>query len=226
MAFQGLYVPPTVTVDGVVFQLIDDQLCVLLIQRAQEPFAGSWALPGGYCAAGETTAEALKRILAAKTGLRETQLTHLQQLYTFDSVGRDPRGHAVSITYMGLGKNIALEQGGSRQHPAFHPLTHLPALAFDHATIIENARQRLRAEIVSSNLAAALVPQQFTLTELQTAYEAILGHKIDKRNFRKRIAALDILKETDEQRREGAHRPARLYAFAHASPRASTPQFL
>src|ERR671930_62620 len=96
-----VYTPPTVTVDGVIFQLIDGELSLLLIKRAREPFKGSWALPGGYNNAGETTQEALDRVLAYKAGVRLSQLDLVEQLYTFDTVARDPRGHAVSITYLG-----------------------------------------------------------------------------------------------------------------------------
>jgi 8-oxo-dGTP diphosphatase len=224
MKHQGEYVPPIVTVDGVIFQLIDDQLCVLLIQRTQDPFAGSWALPGGYSARGETTADAMKRILAAKAGVAEAHLTHMEQFQVFDSIARDPRGHAVSIAYLGLGREIDPAQG-STQHPTFYPLSDLPKLAFDHAEVIQRAQQRLRAEVASGNSAVALLPKLFTLTELQNAYEAIMGNQIDKRNFRKKIMAMEMLEETDEQKREGAHRPAKLYTFKQQKPQAGALQF-
>ncbi len=102
------YVPPILTVDSVIFELHDDSLSVLLIQRADEPFRGVWALPGGYNPQGETTQEAMARILERKAGLGMDQLTYVEQLYTFDTVARDPRGHAVSVTYMGLGRDISL----------------------------------------------------------------------------------------------------------------------
>src|SRR5690349_16514827 len=112
------YTPPTVTVDGVLFEIVDNKLVVLLIQRMREPFKGEWALPGGYCAAGETTKQALDRVLLAKAGVHAKQLRVVEQLYTFDSVARDPRGHAVSITYMGLGRNLELD-GDGIQNPQF-----------------------------------------------------------------------------------------------------------
>ncbi len=96
------YIPPTLTVDAVIFQLIDNKLSVLLVRRAREPFKNSCALPGGYNPQGETTSEVLHRILLTKTSVDTDRLKHIEQLYTFDTVARDPRGHAVSVTYMGL----------------------------------------------------------------------------------------------------------------------------
>ena len=96
------YKPPILTVDSVIFQLLDGELSVLLIRRSNDPFKGAWALPGGYCAAGETTHGAMDRILETKAGINTKDLGLVEQLYTFDTVARDPRGHAVSVTYMGL----------------------------------------------------------------------------------------------------------------------------
>ena len=105
--FTSEYIPPTVTVDSVMFQIIDNVLNVCLVQRSKEPFKGSWALPGGYSAAGETTTDALERIVQRKAGISITKQTkYSEQLYTFDRVARDPRGHAVAITYMSCGLNI------------------------------------------------------------------------------------------------------------------------
>jgi len=209
---QDTYIPPTVTVDGVIFQMLDEKLTVLLIKRARDPFMGAWALPGGYNAAGETTHEALNRILTVKAGVSVRQLGVVEQLYTFDSVARDPRGHAVSITYMGLGKGVELN-GHDAQSPQFFSVAHLPKLAYDHNKIIVYAHERLKAKLAYTNVAFALLPHEFTLTQLQSVYEAILGTPLDKRNFRKRLLSLDILQETTELSKEGAHRPARLYTF-------------
>jgi 8-oxo-dGTP diphosphatase len=209
---EGTYTPPTVTVDGVLFQIVNEELTVLLIRRARDPFKGEWALPGGYCAAGETTQQALHRILVAKAGVPVAQLSVVEQLYTFDSIARDPRGHAVSITYMGLGKRIEAD-GHDKQSPQFFPLGQLPKLAYDHGKIIAYARERLKAKLSHTNIAFALLPPTFTLTQLQLAYEAVLGTPLDKRNFRKKILSLDLIQETEELSREGAHRPARLYTF-------------
>ena len=208
-----VYVPPTLTVDGVILKLIDDQLQVLLVQRADEPFKGKWALPGGYNAQGSTTTEALDRALATKTGIDLKKIDLLEQLYTFDTVARDPRGHAVSVTYMGLVTKAAPKVSKTTQNPQFFPVDQLPALAYDHNHIIEYAHERLQSKITYTNAVYALLPTKFTLTHLQKAYEAILGHELDKRNFRKKFQELDLITATNEQFREGAHRPAKLYKF-------------
>lgn len=211
------YVAPTLTVDGVVFQLIDNLLCVLLIQRSKEPFDGWWALPGGYNAAGETTTEALNRILWNKGGIQTSDIKLVEQLYTFDTVARDPRGHAVSVTYMGLGLNLEPKASKTTEKPQFFPLSDLPQLAYDHSTIIKYAHERLRSKLTYTNAIFALLPATFTLSKLQSAYEAVLGRELDKRNFRKKFLSLDLIEATDKMFQEGAHRPARLYQFRQQS---------
>ncbi len=207
------YTPPTLTVDSVIFELKDNSLAVLLIKRSREPFKGQWALPGGYNPEGETTQQAMIRILKSKVGIIESNLSYIEQLYTFDTIARDPRGHAVSVTYMGLGRDIAPSETNVTEQPMFFPLDHLPTLAYDHANIIKYAHSRLSSKILYTNVISALLPKQFTLTQLQNAYEIILGRKLDKRNFRKRIFSLDVVKETGKYYKEGAHRPAMLYKF-------------
>ena len=213
MKYDTPYVPPTLTVDAVVFQLIGSSLSVLLMQRANEPFQGTWALPGGYTAQGETTRSSLERIVHEKTGVHlETDVRYVEQLYTFDTIARDPRGHAVSVTYLACGRGIK-PQGGTALLTEFFPLDQLPDLAYDHQAIISYAHERLRAKLTYTNAVYAFLPETFTLTELQQAYEAILGQQLDKRNFRKKFLSLNLIHETSEMKREGAHRPARLYAF-------------
>lgn len=209
----NIYTPPIVTVDAVVFQLVNNQLCALLIRRTNEPFINNLAMPGGYNPSGETTKECLQRILNNKAGLNLDKLKLVEQLYTFDTVARDPRGHAVSITYMGCGKDIIIKDNSDTQSPDFYPVDDLPDLAYDHTEIIRYAHQRLAAKITYTNAIFSLLDQFFTLTQLQSAYEAVFGRELDKRNFRKKFLSLDLIKETDEYFREGAHRPARLYTF-------------
>ncbi len=213
MEYTSEYVPPILTVDSVVFQLIDAKLSVLLIERTNEPFKGAYALPGGYNAAGETTIDAMSRVLKAKGGVGPEDLRYVQQLYTFDTVARDPRGHAVSVTYMGLGKDIVPVGSQTTQDPQFFPITDLPKLAYDHEDIIKYAHERLKSKIMYSNAVYALLDPMFTLTQLQSAYEAILCKPLDKRNFRKKFLSLDLIQETKEMFKDGAHRPARLYRF-------------
>lgn len=210
--YKSEYEPPTVTVDSIIFQIIDGVLNVCLVKRSSEPFKNVWALPGGYCAAGETTTEALVRVVENKAGIFISKQTkHTEQLYTFDNVARDPRGHAVSITYMSCGLDITPTK--SSEITQFFPVNELPKLAFDHEENIRYAHKRLASKISYTNVIYSLLPDKFTLTELQSAYEAIFERELDKRNFRKKFAQLDLTKETNEMKRDGAHRPARLYCF-------------
>ncbi len=210
-----VYQAPTLTVDCVIFCLVNGELNVLLIQRTNEPFKGAYALPGGYNAVGDTTRDALQRVLTTKVGISPDDLPLVEQLYAFDTVARDPRGHAVSVTYIALVHNIELRQTEATQSPEFYPVNDLPQLAFDHQAIITHALERLRMRITATNAIYTMLPNQFTLTQLQTAYEAILGHKLDKRNFRKKFLSFEILEPTDHYQQDGAHRPALLYRFKH-----------
>ena len=207
------YIAPILVVDSVVLQLIEDELYVLLIQRSKEPFKDKWALPGGYNAAGETTHSAVDRVLKQKAGFDTKNLKLIEQLYTFDTVARDPRGHAVSVSYMGLGIDLTVASNESTQNPRFFPVNNLPKLAYDHGNIINYAVKRLQNKITYTNAVFALLPQKFTLTQLQVVYEAILNRPLDKRNFRKKFLSLNLIHETNETFREGAHRPAMLYEF-------------
>lgn len=212
MKYTTPYIPPTLTVDAVIFQLIDGVLQVALIQRADDPFKGQWALPGGYSPQGETTLEALTRIVHYKAGINlQTDLSYIEQLYTFDTIARDPRGHAVSLAYMGCGREVFPDQANSVV--SFFPVDAIPEVAYDHKNIIEYAHQRLIAKLSYTNAVYAFLPQYFTLAELQAAYEAIFGYELDKRNFRKKFLSLGLTEETDQMKREGAHRPARLHQF-------------
>jgi 8-oxo-dGTP diphosphatase len=212
MKYTTPYVPPTLTVDAVIFQLVDNILHVCLVKRAHEPFAGQWALPGGYSPEGETTIQALERVVEYKAGINVIKdLSYIEQLYTFDTVARDPRGHAVSVTYMGAGRELVpTSDDGSA---AFFPVDNLPETAYDHKDIIKYAHERLISKLTYTNAVYAFLPPRFSLAELQTAYEAIFGHELDKRNFRKKFLSLGLTEETEVMRREGAHRPARLHRF-------------
>lgn len=212
MKHSGPYTPPTLTVDLVLFRLQSDQLEVLLTKRANEPFKGDWALPGGYCAQGQTTLTALASVTRRKIGVDiDTDLSYIEQLYTFDTVARDPRGHAVSVTYMGCTREI--EPSDAEQEIEWHNVDRMPTLAYDHEDIIKYARERLASKLGYTNVAASLLGKKFTLSQLQTTYEAVVGRELDKRNFRKKFLSLGLIHETGEMWREGAHRPAALYAF-------------
>lgn len=211
MKYANKYVAPILTVDLVAFRVVDGQLEVLLHCRPNRPFKGAWALPGGYCAEGQTTHQALEEIVLRKTGVDiTTELNHVEQLYTFDTVARDPRGHAVSVVYMGCGHAVGFELDD--KNIQFWPVDDLPKLAYDHADIVELARARLASKLHYSNIAVSLLDETFTLSEMQQVYEAVIVRELDKRNFRKKILSLDFIRETGEMQRIGAHRPAKLYA--------------
>lgn len=212
MKYSNPYKAPTLVVDSVVFQLIDGVLSVLLIKRSNNPFKGSWALPGGYCAEGETTLSALTRIVKEKAGVDLAKDTpFVEQLYTFDTIARDPRGHAVSVVYVAWGLNF--DPSDNTEQAEFFPIDQLPKLAYDHTEIIHYARERLRGKITYTNAISFMLPKYFTLTQLQATYEAIFGYELDKRNFRKKFLQLGLIKGSKKMFREGAHRPAQLYTF-------------
>ena len=211
MNYTKPYTPPTLTVDAVIFQVNNNTLEVLLLKRPNEPFKGEWALPGGYNAKGETTTGALERVVFQKTGVKiKDDLRYIEQLYTFDTINRDPRGHAVSVTYMGCGRNITYNED---LEVAFFDVKKLPRLAYDHANIIKYAKERLIAKMTYTNSAFAFLDRRFTLTQLQTVYEIVFGREFDKRNFRKKFLSLNLIHETNKLWRDGAHRPAKLYEF-------------
>jgi 8-oxo-dGTP diphosphatase len=203
------YDRPSVTVDVVVFTLHKDELQVLLIRRGDPPFKDSWAIPGGFVESGESLEEAAARELHEETGL---SLPYLEQLYTFGDPGRDPRGWVISIVYFSLvpAEEAHLRAGDDATEAAWQPAYALPKLAFDHAKILDSALTRLRYKLEYSAVGFQLLPDVFTLTELQSAYEIVLDEKLDKRNFRRKILQAGILVDTN-QTRTGEGRPAKLY---------------
>ncbi len=220
--------PPILTVDGVVFQFIDTKLSVLLIQRGYEPFKGQWALPGVYIEPGETSHQALERVLAQKSDISLRYVHVVEQPFAFDAPNRDPRAYAVTIMYMGLCQNIqpgSAGDGSNLQNPQFTALADLPKLAYDHASIVAFAHNRLTSLATHTNVVGMLLAKNFTLTQLQQAYEAIFGRPLDKRNFRKRMLSLGLIKETGDMHKEGAHRPAKLYTLTKGSLQSYAPVF-
>ncbi len=210
MPFTYDYHRPAVTVDITVFTVRNDELNVLLIKRAEKPFQGEWALPGGFVTEDEGLEEAAARELVEETGVSDV---YLEQLFTFGAPGRDPRGHTVTVAYSALipSDNLELTASTDAEGVAWFAIDKLPDLAFDHYEILEVALDRLVAKLEYSTIAFQLMPKSFTLTELQHVYELIERKEIDKRNFRKRILALGAIEPTGEEKREGPHRPAKLY---------------
>jgi 8-oxo-dGTP diphosphatase len=206
------YEKPAVTVDLVIFTVIDDLLKIMLVRRAENPFADCWSIPGGFLKTGESLEAAALRVLREKTGM---QNVYMEQLYTFGEPDRDPRTRVITVTYFALipWKNLAKPESAKVAGLTWVPVDHLPKLAFDHKDIVQYAIQRLRAKASYSNIVYGLMPQQFRLSELQNIYEIIVNDKLDKRNFRKRMLATGLLQETGKKDAVGAHRPAMLYKF-------------
>ncbi len=210
MPFTYEYPHPAVTVDIVIFTVRNDALKVLLIKRAFEPFQGEWALPGGFVNLDESLEEAARRELEEETGVSGV---YLEQLYTFGQPDRDPRERVITVAHYALipSDKLELRAATDAEGVSWYGIDELPELAFDHAKILRMAMQRLAAKLEYSTIAFQLMPESFTLTELQHVYELIGQEPIDKRNFRKRVLALGVIEETGEEKREGPHRPAKLY---------------
>ncbi|MDR2524082.1 MAG: NUDIX hydrolase [Candidatus Nomurabacteria bacterium] len=209
--YSAEYLPPTLTVDLSLFEVQNDKLCVLLHKRPGEPFQGQWALPGGYVARGETTLQALQKKIQRKTGIDVHALRYLEQSQVFDVVARDPRGHAVSVAY--IAANYETETPFNADEVAFFPVDDLPELAYDHQHIIDFGRGVLIDKINSTNLIRAFLSDLFTMSDLQSAYEAVLGHLLDKRNFQKKFFRLNQIIDTGKLRHNTNSRPAKLYKF-------------
>lgn len=201
-----------VTVNVLIFSIRDEKLQVLLVKRAKEPFADHWSLPGGTIKKDESLDAAASRILSEKTGVKDV---YLEQLYTFGDPKRDPRERRVGVTYYALvpSGNLKLHASGTAKDADWFPPKKFSKLAFDHKKIIEYGYARLKSKAGYSNIVFAFLRKKFRLSELQKAYEIILGHELDKRNFRKKMRELDLLEKTGEKEVDGAHRPAMLYKF-------------
>ena len=203
---------PAVTTDIVLFTLRAEKLQLLLIRRRNPPFQGGWALPGGFLDLDEDLNDCAKRELEEETGIKDI---YLEQLYTFGKHQRDPRERVISVAYYALiaSDRITLKPASDATEAAWFALDELPKLAFDHREIVQKAHERLVAKLEYSTIAFQFMPQQFTLSELQTVYETIRAETLDKRNFRKWILARNLVEATGLERRVGSHRPAQLFNF-------------
>jgi len=202
---------PALTVDCALFGWNRAELVVLLVRRGRPPFEGAWALPGGFVEPYEPLEAAARRELAEETGVAAGEL---RQLAAFGDPGRDPRGHTVSVVFYGV---VALESvtpraGSDADAVAWQPAAQVALpLAFDHRRILEAARERLADEVTRRPTVFDLLPRTFTLSQVQAAYEQILGKSLDKRNFRKKLAALDILRPATGQAGLPARRGAQVF---------------
>ena len=207
------YDRPSVTVDVVIFSLIDESLKVLLVKRKRWPYEGSWAIPGGFVGIDESLEDAAARELAEETGVTDV---FMEQLYTFGDPDRDPRMRVITVAYYAVVPASAVTivaAGDDAAEAAWFPVDDLPELAFDHDKILDYALTRLRYKLEYTMIGFQLLPDLFTLSELQYAYELILGEELDKRNFRRKILAADVLEDTGKKKRDGEGRPAQLYRY-------------
>jgi ADP-ribose pyrophosphatase len=210
MEYTYPYPHPALTTDIVLFTLRRQQLELLLIRRADDPYRDCWALPGGFVGIEEDLEACALRELKEETGITGV---YLEQLYTFGGPARDPRERVISVAYYALvpPDRVSIRAASDAKEVAWFPMKQLPVLAFDHEAIVSMAHQRLAAKLNYSTIALQFMPGKFTLSELQQVFETILGSSLDKRNFRKRVMALGCIRNTGEHRRNGNHRPAQLY---------------
>jgi 8-oxo-dGTP diphosphatase len=213
------YERPSVTVDVVMMSLRQRDLQILLIKRRAWPYEGMWAIPGGFINMNESLEEAAKRELQEEADVQED--VYLEQLYTFGDPSRDPRTRVITVVYFALldSERLQVRATADASEVGWFSVYKFPPLAFDHEMIVHYTLNRLRGKLDYTTIAFNLLPEQFTLRELQSVYEIILHRPLDKRNFRKKILSTGILEDTGEKKMEGTHRPARLYRFNPAADR-------
>lgn len=207
------YERPSVTVDVVIFSILDETLKVLLIKRKSWPHEGMWAIPGGFVRMSESLEEAAYRELAEETSVTSADV-YLEQLYTFGSPERDPRARVITVAYFALvsADKLNPQAASDAEEVGWFSIYDLPALAFDHADILDYALTRLRYKLEYTAVGFQLLPEKFTLRELQDVYEIILGAKLDKGNFRSKLRKTNVVEMVGGYRDTGG-RPARLYRF-------------
>jgi 8-oxo-dGTP diphosphatase len=200
------------SVDCLVFGYTEGELKAALIKRKKKPFEGQWAIPGGFIEGDETAEEAAFRELLEETGIKDI---YLEQFHVFSRPDRDPRGRVISIGFFALVNsdhfNLIAQEDAAVAY--WCHVKKLPKLAFDHDEIFEKGLKALQEAVKLRPLVFELLPKDFTLTQLQTVYEEILGKDLDKRNFRKKVLKVDFLKETGKYTQGGRQRPAKLYRF-------------
>lgn len=204
------YPHPAVTTDCVVSGFDGTELNVLLVERGFDPFKGFWALPGGFINIDESAEECAKRELFEETGFRDA---YMEQLKTYTTPDRDPRERVITIAFYALVKIAEVKGNDDAADARWFPISSIPNLAFDHEQILRDALARLRERIHFHPIGYDLLPEKFTLKELQNLYEGILGIRFDRRNFAKKMQHLDILTQLDEKAWPTPRRQANLYTF-------------
>lgn len=200
-----------VGIDCIIFGFNEGELDLLLLKRNFQPAMGEWSLMGGFVQQSESVNDAAKRVLTELTGLENV---YMEQVGTFGEVERDPGERVISIAYYALININEYDRELVRQHNAYWVnINELPPLIFDHPQMVEQARKLMQQKASTEPIGFNLLPQLFTLSQLQSLYEAIYGEQIDKRNFRKRIAEMDYIEKTDKIDKTGSKRGATLYKF-------------
>lgn len=211
-----------ISVDCIIFGFSGGELSLLLLKRNFEPARGEWSLMGGFVQENESVDDAAKRVLTELTGLDEV---YMEQVGAFGSVHRDPGGRVVSIAYYALVNINEYDRELVRQHNAFWiNINELPPLIFDHSAMVEKARALMQQKASTKPIGFNLLPSLFTLSQLQSLYEAIYGEPLDKRNFRKRVAEMNYIEKTDKIDKTGSKRGAALYQFNENAYK-QTPKF-
>ncbi len=204
------YPHPAVTTDCVIFGFDGMRLNVLLIERGIEPYKGRWAFPGGFLNMDETAEEGARRELKEETNLTAE---YIEQFHTFSDPDRDPRERIITIAYLALVKLQTVEGGDDAAKAQWFPLDKIPQLAFDHDLILRKATEHLRERIHFQPVGFDLLPEKFTLKQLQMLYEAILGVRFDRRNFAKKMLHSELLTQLDETVWPTPKREANLFSF-------------
>ncbi len=204
------------SVDCVIFGFDEGELKILLIERNEEPFKDWFALPGNLVGNDEAIESAAQRILYEATGLKGI---FMEQFYTFGALGRHPLGRVITVAYYAMirlngHKDVTpIPSTNFARKAVWMPIKDMPELAFDHSRIFRKSFEKIKNKISYQPIAFELLPEKFTLTQLQHLYEVILNKTLDKRNFRKKMLAYDILKELDEKQKGVSYRAAKLYKF-------------
>jgi 8-oxo-dGTP diphosphatase len=200
------------SVDCIIFGFDEGELKVLLIKRKEDPSSGMWALPGGFVESTESLDHAAMRVLRELTSIPDM---YMEQVYTFGEVNRYPIGRVISVSYYALVKisDYKVQATSKIEDVAWHPLSEITKLVFDHNSILDKALTTLKERVKFHPVGFELLPEKFTLTQLQNLYEVILGLQLDKRNFRKKLLGMDLIVKLEESQIGVAHRAARYFKF-------------
>ena len=205
------YPHPAVTTDCVIFGYdLREGLSILLVQRGIDPFKGRWAFPGGFLRMDEDADTGARRELMEETGFEAESIT---QFGAFTAVDRDPRERVITIAYLALVRKGDVQGGDDAADARWFPVTAVPPLAFDHDRILRIALERLKEQIQFRPVGFELLPEVFTMSQLQALYEAILGVRFDRRNFASKMLKLGLLQPTGQRPADAARRIPQLYRF-------------